>query len=91
MKLKEIKNINLEKSKLMIHNIYEELEVRKLTKGELGQLTNINAFLSKDVKDRFLHLQSHVKLNKDISELNCASLAFYEQVKTYKFDLAQNL
>ena len=38
MKLKEIKNHNLEKSKLMISNIYDELEVRKLTKGELGQL-----------------------------------------------------
>ena len=76
--LKDIKNVNLEKSKMMISNIYDELEVRKITKGELSQLTNINAFLSKDVKDRFLHLPSHVKLNKDISELNCASNAFYE-------------
>ena len=91
MKLKEMKNKSLEKSKDMIQNIYEELEVRKLTKGELSQLTNINAFLSKGVKDRFLQMQSHAKLNMDISELNCASVAFYEQVKTYKFDMAQNL
>jgi len=36
MKLKDIKNHNLENSKSMISKVYEDLQVRKLTKGELG-------------------------------------------------------
>lgn len=58
-RVKEIKNYNFEKSKNIITNIYEKLDVRKTTLGEMRPLINIDKFLHEGIKARFMHNIAH--------------------------------
>ena len=61
-KLKELKNQNYVKSKNTITNIYERMQVRKTTNGEMNKLTNLNGFLSSGIKQRFMNIPMHSEM-----------------------------
>lgn len=93
--LKQIKHQGYVQSRYSVKNVYERLQVQRVTNGNMEKLVKLGNLLNTDVRQKFMRdcstKGSHSELLGDLESLNKACLNFYEQVKCYKSDMAVSL
>ena len=57
----------------------------------MSKLVSLQQFLGSGIKQRFLGNETHNEMVANMQAVNSAMLDFYEQVCSYKHDLAVNL